>query len=84
MNEVKGVPINSMLMEITPHLFISTLKLFNAIPVKSAKKRKPTKDVTQLTIPHGFEFSPQVIANHKQDDFINRGKRLEMLHMNNY
>ncbi len=68
MNEVKGVPINSMLMEITPHLFISTLKLFNAVPVKNQKRKKPTKEVTELTVNHGFILSPQLFANYSEEE----------------
>ncbi len=62
MSEVKEVPINSM-VKSTSHLFISTLKLFNGIPVRTQKKRNPTQKICEETINHGFIFSPQVVGN---------------------
>ncbi len=61
MSEVKEVPINS---EITSHLFISTLKLFNGVSVRTKKKRNPTQKICEETINHGFIFSPQVVGNY--------------------
>ena len=65
MNEVNGVPIKSTSMvKLTPHLFISTLKLFNAIPVKTMRKRKPTHELLQNSIYKGYIISPRIVANY--------------------
>ena len=62
MNEVKGVP-NFSLVELTPHLFTSTLRLFNAVPIKTKKTKVVPKEIIALTLNHGFILSPEVYAN---------------------
>ena len=71
MDGVKRVPKNLILMKNYPSLIQSTLKLFNALPVKTAKKTKPTKKLIEATINHGFIFSPQVFANFSQKELLN-------------
>lgn len=58
-------------MKYYPSLIQSTLKLFNALPVKTVKKTKPTKKLIEATINHGFIFSPQVFANFSQKELLN-------------
>ncbi len=65
MREAKGVPKNSLLVgNYYSSLTHSTLKLFNAVPVRTQKRSKPTKRITQFTIKNGFIFSPSVFANY--------------------
>jgi len=66
-NEVKGVPI-TFSDEIYSSLVQSTLKLFNAVPVKTAEKKNPTKEIIAKTINHGFILSPEVFANYSVDE----------------
>jgi len=70
-SETKEVPNELVLStKITSRLLTSTLKLFNAIPIDEAKKEKPSKKLTELTLNHGFIFSPQVIGNYKEKELI--------------
>lgn len=62
MSEAKEVPIT--FSKFTPSLLISTLKLFKAVPTHTQKKKNPSKSIGELTINHGFIFSPQVAANY--------------------
>jgi len=62
MSEAKEVPIT--FDKFTPSLLISTLKLFKAVPTHTQKKKNPSKSIGELTISHGFIFSPQVAANY--------------------
>ena len=63
MSEVKGVPKFS-LDETYSSLVHSTLTLFKAIPIQNQKKKNPSRSIGELTINHGFIFSPQVAANY--------------------
>lgn len=46
----------------------STIRLFKALPISNKRKKKPTKAILVKTIPLGFVFSPEVLANYKIDD----------------
>ena len=46
----------------------ATVKLFKALPVKTKRKKPPTKELLQKTIKRGFIFSPEVIANYSNYD----------------
>ena len=63
MSEAKEVPINSIGETFTSSLFISCIKLFNAVPTKNQKKRNPSQSLVKDTIEHGFIFSPQLAGN---------------------
>lgn len=69
MSETKGVP-TFLVKKITPRLLISTLKLFNAFPITELKKEKVSKKLTELTMDHGFIYSPQVVGNYKEPELI--------------
>jgi len=61
MSVVKRVPKN---VENYSSLVHSTLKLFKAVPVKTSKKKNPSKVISAETISHGFMFSREVAGNH--------------------
>ena len=64
MNVATEVPINDGLStNFTSSLFMSTLRLFKALPVKNQKKKNPSQKIVELTINNGFIFSPNVVAN---------------------
>lgn len=67
MSETKEVPINNSNVKFTSRLFISTLKLFGALPTTNQKKNNPTKLICEETISRGFIYSPQVAANFDDD-----------------
>ena len=64
MNETKEVPINSLDENFTSRLFMSTIRLFKAVPTTNQKKKNPSKSISTETIQHGWVFSPQVAANY--------------------
>lgn len=66
-NEVKGVPINFQSDETYSPLFLSTIRLFNAVPIKTDKKKRVTKQILEKTINNGFILAPQVLANYNED-----------------
>ncbi len=64
MNETKELPINCDVEgDFSPNILLSTLRLFKALPIKNNKTKKPSKNMSEFTIKHGFMFSPKVIAN---------------------
>lgn len=70
MNEVKGVPINFQSVKNYTPLVQSTLKLFNAVPIESINKSKPTKTILTKTLNHGFILSPEVASNYSEDELL--------------
>ena len=46
----------------------STLKLFKAVPIKTQKKKDPSRKITKESIGHGFMFSPQVAGNYTEGE----------------
>ncbi len=46
----------------------STIRLFKALPIKSKRKKNPSKKLLEKTIPKGFIFSPEVIYNYSETD----------------
>ncbi len=63
MSVVKRVP-KIQYGETYSSLVHSTLKLFKAVPVKTSKKKNPSKVISVETISHGFMFSREVAGNH--------------------
>ncbi len=63
MSVVKRVP-KKFNGETYSSLVHSTLKLFKAVPVKTSKKKNPSKVISAETISHGFMFSREVAGNH--------------------
>lgn len=63
MSVVKRVP-KTFNGETYSSLVHSTLKLFKAVPVKTSKKKNPSKVISAETISHGFMFSREVAGNH--------------------
>lgn len=45
-----------------------TIRLFKALPIKSKRKKNPTRALLEKTIPRGFTFSPEVVANYSNYD----------------
>ncbi len=46
----------------------STLKLFKAVPIKTQKKKNPSKSITEETIRHGFIFSKEIGGNFTDEE----------------
>ncbi len=67
MSVVKRVP-KIQYGENYSSLVHSTLKLFKAVPVKTQKKKNPSKGITQETVNHGFVFSPAVAGNYTDSE----------------
>ena len=42
----------------------STIRLFKALPIESKRKKNPSKELLEKTIPKGFIFSPEVVYNY--------------------
>lgn len=69
MSVVKRVP-KTFNGEIYSSLVHSTLKLFKAVPVKTSKKKNPSKAILEETIRHGFVFSKEVAGNHTDAELM--------------
>jgi len=69
MSVVKRVPKNSY-GETYSSLVHSTLKLFKAVPVKTQKKKNPSKSITEETFGHGFIFSKEVAGNYTEEELM--------------
>lgn len=68
MSEANEVPINSMYGNLTSSLFMSTLRLFNGVPVKTQKTKIPSQKLVADTIDYGFIFSPQLVGNYQEKE----------------
>lgn len=72
MKSANGVPLNMIgSSQNTPRLFtLSTLRLFNALPIKSSGKSKQNKSLMEATMRNGFIFAPEVIANYTESQLL--------------
>ncbi len=48
----------------------ATLRLFKSLPVGSKRKKSPTEDLLNKTLPKGFAFSPEIVANYSDYDSL--------------
>ena len=46
----------------------ATIKLFKAVPIKTKRKKNPSKELLEKTIKRGFIFSPEVVYNYSNYD----------------
>ena len=66
MSVVKRVPKTSG--QPYSSLVHSTLTLFKAVPVKTQKKKNPSKSILEETIRHGFIFSKEIGGNFTDEE----------------
>jgi hypothetical protein len=48
----------------------SVIRLFQAVPVKTKRKKKPSAGLLSKTLQSGFMFSPQVCANYSDQELL--------------
>lgn len=46
----------------------STLKLFNAVPVRTSRKKRPSEKVIEQALVNGLVISPRVVANYSEEE----------------
>ena len=44
----------------------STIRLFKAVPIETKRKKEMSKELLAMTLPSGYIFSPEVIANYSK------------------
>ena len=48
----------------------STIKLFNAMSIRTKRRKKASKKLMNATIKRGFIFAPEVVANYSEQDLL--------------
>jgi len=52
----------------------ATIKLFRALPIQNKKKKDAERSLLEATIPRGFIFSPEVVANYPEQELLKIAK----------